>query len=263
MTSSDSNNASPNRVWIRAVITTAIDPLSMRKTDHMKLYAFDWGMYPRRVLVYLKERGIDIPIVHVDVIVRENRKPEFLSINPAGTVPVLELPGGEYIRQSRSIIEYFEDSFPDGGLMGSTPLDRARVRDLESQATEAYAIFNLYCYHTSPAFAGLIDQSSAVSDEMFGRHVTAMETLEKLASGGPFLLGDRLTYADCTFFASAQFAADLYEFPLPSRCPKLKSVYETFSARPSAQGVEYPPALLELAGIPPRTDESPLHERRP
>ncbi|MEM9488530.1 MAG: glutathione S-transferase family protein [Myxococcota bacterium] len=218
----------------------------------MKLYAFDWGMYPRRVLVYLKERAIDIAMVHIDVLTRENRQPEFLSINPAGTLPVLELPGGEYVRQSRSIIEYMEDTYPDGGLGGRTPGDSARIRDLQSFITEAYNAFNLYCYHTSPVFAGLVAQSGAVSNEMFDRHMAAMDTLERLASGGPFLLGDRLTHADCAFFASAQFACDLYRFPLSPRFPKLRSIYDTFSTRPSARGVEYPPAVLERAGIPPR-----------
>ena len=58
----------------------------------MRLYEFDWGIYPRRVLVYLAEKGItDIELVPVDAMNGENHQPPFLALNPSGTVPVLEV----------------------------------------------------------------------------------------------------------------------------------------------------------------------------
>ena len=54
----------------------------------LKLYAFPWGLYPRRVLIYLEEKGkTGIELVQVDMVAGENRAPWFLRINPAGTVP--------------------------------------------------------------------------------------------------------------------------------------------------------------------------------
>ncbi|MGH8210063.1 MAG: glutathione S-transferase N-terminal domain-containing protein [Steroidobacteraceae bacterium] len=78
----------------------------------MKLYGIG-PPSPRRVAVYLAEKGIDIERVAVNLRAGEQRTPEFLKKNPLGKVPVLELDDGTYLPESAAIMEYFEERFPN------------------------------------------------------------------------------------------------------------------------------------------------------
>jgi glutathione S-transferase len=71
----------------------------------MKIHDFPGAPNPRRVRIYLAEKGLTIPFVPVDLVSGENRKPEFLRKNPLGGVPVLELDDGSYLTESLAINE--------------------------------------------------------------------------------------------------------------------------------------------------------------
>jgi len=75
----------------------------------MKLYDFVQAPNPRKVRVYLAEKGIQVPLQTVDLNKGEQRSPEILKINPLGVIPVLELDDGTCIPESLAIIEYFEE----------------------------------------------------------------------------------------------------------------------------------------------------------
>src|SRR5205823_682233 len=81
--------------------------------------------------VYLAEKGITIPCQQVNIVTGENRNAEFLKKNPLGGLPVLELDDGSHLTESLAIIEYLEDLHPAPPMIGTTPLERARVRALE------------------------------------------------------------------------------------------------------------------------------------
>ncbi len=107
----------------------------------MRLYEFNWGIYPRRVLVYLAEKGIDnVDRVSVDMMGGENRQPPFLALNPSGTVPVLEVRPGVIIRQSAAIMEYLEEAYLHPNMIGDTPEKRAATRDLMSMINDCYIV---------------------------------------------------------------------------------------------------------------------------
>ena len=57
----------------------------------MKLYEYTQAPNPRRVRVFLAEKGLKVPYEQVDIATGKNRAPEFLKINPMGGLPVLEL----------------------------------------------------------------------------------------------------------------------------------------------------------------------------
>src|SRR5215470_19985113 len=97
----------------------------------MKLNVFAGAPNPRKVLVYLKEKGLDIPLETVDLMSGQNRTPEFLKKNPLGGLPVLELDDGSYLTESLAIMEYLEELHPNPPMLGTTPLERARVREIE------------------------------------------------------------------------------------------------------------------------------------
>src|SRR5712692_9124803 len=97
----------------------------------MKIYDFVGAPNPKKLRVYLAEKGIKVPVESVNIVTGENRAPEFLKKNPLGGLPVLELDDGTYLPESLAIIEYFEELHPNPPMIGTSPLERARVRALE------------------------------------------------------------------------------------------------------------------------------------
>src|SRR5271156_3285232 len=93
----------------------------------MKIYDTTIAPNPRRVRIFLAEKGISIPYEQVDLAKAENRQPPFLAKNPLGGVPVLELDDGTLIAESVAICRYFEELHPNPPLMGTGALERAQV----------------------------------------------------------------------------------------------------------------------------------------
>jgi glutathione S-transferase len=93
----------------------------------MKLYDGGRAPNPRRVRVYLAEKGIDVALEPVDIGALAQRSPEFTAMNPLQRTPVLVLDDGSVITESIAICRYFEELFPDPPLFGSGALERARV----------------------------------------------------------------------------------------------------------------------------------------
>ncbi|MEZ0150664.1 MAG: glutathione S-transferase N-terminal domain-containing protein, partial [Candidatus Reddybacter sp.] len=90
----------------------------------MKLYDFPKAPNPRRVNIYLAEKGIEIDRVPVDLFKGEQLSPEYRAKNPACDIPMLELDNGTCISQIRGICRYFEESNPSPSLSGSTPEEK-------------------------------------------------------------------------------------------------------------------------------------------
>jgi glutathione S-transferase len=202
----------------------------------MKLLDFNLAPNPRKVRVYLKEKGIDLPIEQVDVMSGKNRTPEFLAtVNPLGGLPILQLDDGSYLTESLAIIEYLEELHPTPSMLGSTAIERARVRETERIAEQAVlnscgTIFQ----NTSPFFAGRVKQSADAAETARGRLATALGVLDKKIGSKTFLCGDKPTIADCTLFAAmelASFGQIAIDFP---KLPNVSRWYETFKQRPSA-----------------------------
>jgi glutathione S-transferase len=93
----------------------------------VKLYDSAMAPNPRRVRIFLAEKGIEVPTVQVDIGKAENRQPDFLAKNPLGGVPVLELDDGRFLAESVAICRYFEEIQPEPPLMGTDAADRAWV----------------------------------------------------------------------------------------------------------------------------------------
>ena len=102
----------------------------------MLLYQVARGANVRRLIIYMAEKGIDIPRHEVDVATGEHKSPAFLAMNPAGRVPVLETDDGRFISESAAIMEYLEELHPDPPMIGTTPGERAHVRAVERIAND-------------------------------------------------------------------------------------------------------------------------------
>ena len=95
----------------------------------MKLYDYTLAPNPKRVRIFLAEKGITVPMVQVDLRGGEQFTPEFRAINPECTVPVLEFDDGRRIAEVIAICLYFELAHPEPALMGTRPQDKAIVAD--------------------------------------------------------------------------------------------------------------------------------------
>ena len=93
----------------------------------MKLYDFAPAPNPRRVRIFLAEKGITLPMVQVNLRANEQFAPAFRAVNADCTVPVLELDDGARIADVLAICVYFEALQPDPPLMGVGVQDRANV----------------------------------------------------------------------------------------------------------------------------------------
>ena len=84
----------------------------------MKIYDAETAPNPRRVRIFIAEKGIEVAYEQVDIMNAVNRGEEFRKKNPMGTLPVLELDDGTCIAESGAICRYFEELHPDPPLMG-------------------------------------------------------------------------------------------------------------------------------------------------
>jgi glutathione S-transferase len=199
----------------------------------MKLYHFQFAPNPRKVRVYLAEKGISIPLEPIDLTRGENRTPAFLAKNPMGSLPVLELDDGSCLTESLAIIEYLEELHPDPPMIGTSPLARARVRELERFAETS--IFNRIArifFNTSPVFPRE-QQVPAAAEQARAGLPNALAVMDARIGSSRFVAGDRPTIADCTLFAAFEHAK-LAKIPIDPCYENLTRWYGTFAARPSA-----------------------------
>lgn len=177
----------------------------------MKLYIFPIAPNPTKVRLYLSEKlaggaAIALPQILVDLRQGEQRRPEHLARNPFGKLPVLELDDGSHLTESLAIIEYLEECHPEPPMIGRTPLERARVRELERIADLGVLIQVGRIVHATNSPLGL-PPNPAVADSARATLPDALRFLdERMADGRSFVAGAAPSIADCTLAAAFQFA---------------------------------------------------------
>src|SRR3990170_2551977 len=136
----------------------------------MKIHDFVGAPNPKKLRVCLAEKGLTVPMQQVNIVTGENRTPEFLTKNPLGGLPVLELDDGSFLPESLAIIEYFEESHPNPPMIGTTPLERARVRALERivELGVLSAVATIF-QNTHPFMAGRLKQSAEAAENARNR----------------------------------------------------------------------------------------------
>ena len=216
----------------------------------MKLYQFAWGIYPRRIHIYLREKGItQLELEELDVLEGENRRPAYLAKNPLGTIPTLETDTGSFVRQSSTILLYLEQRFPTPSLIGASDSAKARTLDQLFLVNEAYHFAGMCTLYGSPVLAQRREPSDEVARAMRFEYEQALQGLELVSGEGDYLGGDEPSLADVVFFASQQFMQELYGLQLPQGLARLRMIYARFSERPSAALAPYPEPVARLAPL--------------
>jgi glutathione S-transferase len=99
----------------------------------MKLYNSNLAPSPRRVRIFLAEKGVSIPYVEIDLAKLDHRTPEFSALNPFETIPILELDDGTRIAETIAICRYIEALWPETNLFGVTALEQATIEMWQRQ----------------------------------------------------------------------------------------------------------------------------------
>jgi glutathione S-transferase len=202
----------------------------------MKLYDFPLAPNPRRLRVFLAEKGIAVPKETVNLVEGAQRSEAFLAKNPLGGLPVLELDDGTILTESGAIIEYFEELHPEPTLLGTTPLERAQARRLDRIVELGILRFAAQYFHASMAVLPGSEKDVTVAESAKEAMVRALDVVEAELGDGPWLAGGRVTVGDCTLFAAFEMArfASLEIETVGGAHPNLARWYGAFKERPSA-----------------------------
>jgi glutathione S-transferase len=201
----------------------------------MKLYDNATAPNPRRVRIFLAEKGITVPTEQVDIGARANLEPPFRAKNPFAQVPVLELDDGTYISESVAICRYFEETQPEPPLFGVGARERALVemwnRRVELELTNRVFL----CFqNTSDFFKGRIPQVPDYGAVAKARAEETLALLDGVLGDQRFVAGDRFSIADITALVGIDFGRVIKLRPTPEQKNVLRWHAEVI-ARPSAR----------------------------
>lgn len=181
----------------------------------MKLYDMVKAPNPRRVRMFLAEKGVEIPRIEVDIQAGENLRPAYLAINPRGVVPTLVLDDGRILDESIAICRFIEALHPEPNLFGSTAFEQAEVERWQRRQ-EFDGMFNIAAVfrNTEPAYAlrgtpGTGPETPQIPElAERGRLLAAQwfDRLEERLEGREWVAIDRITVADITAYICVDFA---------------------------------------------------------
>jgi glutathione S-transferase len=204
--------------------------------EFVKIYQTRTAPNPRRVRIFLAEKGVTVAYQEIDLMKGELRTPEFSKLNRFQRVPVLELDDGSTISETMAICRYFEELNPLPALMGSGAKERATV-EMWNRHMELGLMFYVAgaFRHGHPAMAHLeqpqIKEFSEVCKPKAAAMLVAMD--EELA-GRRYIAGDSYSVADITALCAVDFMRPA-RIPRPEGLKNLERWYADVSTRPSAQ----------------------------
>ena len=208
----------------------------------MKFYDCTPAPSPRRVRMFIAEKKLDIPVVQVDLGSKEQHSEAFVKINPHRTVPALELDDGSTLCSTHAICHYLEAAYPEIPLMGTNPVERGQIADLDWRIEQEglMAVGESFRNHAKSfknnALTGarqyaqipqLVERGRVRSEqflEWFDAHLQQRE----------FVAGENFSVADITAFITLEFSKWIKLEP-SAELVNLHRWYKQLSARDSAK----------------------------
>ena len=202
----------------------------------MKLYDGGRAPNPRRVRVFLAEKGLTIPVEPVDLGKMAHKSPGYTAINPLQRVPALELDDGTIITESIAICRYFEVLKPEPPLFGTGAKDSALV-EMWQRRVELHLLgpVSQVFRHSHPAMKEMeVPQVPAWADSNKPRVAEFLALLDSELKDRRYVAGERYSVADITGLIAIDFMKPA-KLAVPDTLGHLKRWYAEVSARPSAQ----------------------------
>ncbi len=204
----------------------------------MKIIETKRAPNPRRVRIYLAEKGLEVDFEEVDLMSGALKRSDFVALNPMGGVPVLVLDDGACISETIAICRYFEALHREPPLFGSGALEQARV-EMWQRRIELRLFFHIAqaFRHLHPAMAQLeVPQISAWGDANKPKTLAALKLLDEQLAQHEFIAGDMYSVADITALVAIDFMP-MARIERPSGAqtlPHLERWLADVTARPSA-----------------------------
>jgi glutathione S-transferase len=202
----------------------------------MKLYDSRMAPNPRRVRIFLAEKGIDVPTEQVDMMAKEHLTPEYTAINPLQRMPALVLDDGTVVSESIAICRYFEALRPRPPLFGTGATEIAIV-EMWNRRCELNLLFTVshVFRHTHPAMKELeVPQVAAWAEANRPRVIDFLRILDAELGKHPFVAGEHFTVADITALCAIDFMKPTH-IPVPDDVVHVRRWHAEVSARPSAK----------------------------
>ena len=207
----------------------------------MKLYGFGAAANAQRVQVFLAEKGIEIPLVEVNVREGEQYSEPWASMNPFNCVPFLELDDGTIIAESMTICRYIEELHPEPSLFGRTPGERAQIDmwcrriELDGFLPMLHAVRNHVPMFSGrvipgtrsdrPQLPALVQRGTEMMEVFLGRFEPHMADRE-------FVARDRFTAADIIGYFAVR-TTGVVGMAIEDRFPAVARWFAACSGRPA------------------------------
>jgi glutathione S-transferase len=191
---------------------------------------------PRRVRIFLAEKGVEVPYEELDLMQGALKTPEFTRLNRFQRVPVLILGDGTAIAETMAICRYVEETHPEPALLGRGALGRAMVEMWNRRMELGLLVSVAQAFrHLHPAMAHLeVPQVAEWGEANKPRALEIMQYLDQELSGRPFIAGEAFSVADITALVAIDFAK-VARIQRPPDWKNLDRWHKEVSARPSAK----------------------------
>lgn len=210
----------------------------------MKLYDNTHAPNPRRVRIFMAEKGVECENVQVDIVKGENLGEEFLAVNPRGMLPTLVLDDGTALDETVAICRYIEESHPTPALMGTDAKSKALVEARQRHMEWDGLLGAMDAFRNSfPGFkerglggnVGTVEAIPALAERGKASLGRFYSNLDEHLANSTFVAGEEFTIADITALCVCDFAAGAARCPVPDECTNVKRWHEAVSSRPSAK----------------------------
>lgn len=201
----------------------------------MKIIETRTAPNPRRVRIFLAEKGVEIPYEEMPLTVETINEPSFRTLNPVGRVPILVLDDGTAISESIAICRYFELVQPEPPLFGVGAIGQATV-EMWNRRIEHHLFL-----HVAQAFRHLhprmapreVPQVTEWGEANKPKAQEQLVVMDRALADRPFIAGDAYSVADITLLVAVDFARDA-RIEWPEGLDNLARWYRDVSSRPSA-----------------------------
>ncbi len=202
----------------------------------MKIIEQERAPNPRRVKIFVAEKGLDIAFEKIELNKGDHRSAAFTALNPLQRVPVLVLDDGTAIAESVAICRYLEELHPEPVLFGKQALEKAMV-EMWNRRMDLGLLFHVsQCFrHQHPAMAGMeVPQFPAWGEANAPRAMAVLEVMDKALAEQPFLAGESYSIADITGLVAIDFMK-VARLAVPENLIHVRRWHDEISARPSSQ----------------------------
>ena len=202
----------------------------------MLLYHDPRAPNPRRVRIFLAEKGVAYDTIEVSIAAAAHQTEAFRRKNPIALLPVLGMADGKVLRESMAICHYIEELHPEPNLFGADAWERSQIEQWNRHAELELLLPIAQVFRNTNAFwVGRIKQSPEYGEIMRDLVSTRFDWIEEELTLRPFLAGPRFTVADITALCAVDFGKVSNLRIKGDTHPKLAAWYARVTARPSAK----------------------------